>query len=192
MRKPVSVTPREAKRIERRLTHVDALIWRLTSETGLRVSDALNMRVNDVRGLNLEVWESKSKKIRQVTLSEGLFRDLKRHCADRSPDHWLFPSKRSYRKPYNRMTYHRGLKAAQVAASPSARTASAHSARKLYAQKIYKKTKSVKDVQKALQHTRIETTATYLDMDSAALLEKSEKKPIFAVKIKRFFENLRP
>ena len=191
MRKPLSVTPREAKRIQRRLRGVDSLIWRLTSETGLRVSDALNMRVGDVRGLNLSVWESKSKKEREVTLSEGLFRDLKRQCSDRSPDHWLFPSIHTYRKPYNRMTYHRRLKAAQRAASPSARTASAHSARKLYAQKIYKKTKSIKDVQNALQHTRIETTAAYLDMDSAALLEKSGKMPVFAGKIKRFFGNLR-
>lgn len=181
MNKPVSVTPREAKRIERRLDPIARLLWRLTSETGLRVSDALALRVGDV-AREIDAWESKVKKIRRVILSEELYRDLRKQADERSPDHWLFPSIRDYRKPYSRMTYHRRLKAAQRSDRPSA---SAHSARKLFAQQVYRRAKDVAAVQQALQHTRIETTATYLDIDIERLLRGERPRPTLLQRIRK-------
>jgi integrase len=119
------------------------------------------------------IKESKTKKHKIVELSDELYERLK-YLWHPNRDYYAFTSRRSLYEPIHRVTYHRHLK---IAATATQRACSAHSTRKLYAQNIFQRTKNIFDVQKALQHKYITTTAAYLDIDLVALIAgEADKK----------------
>jgi len=159
MKRPGTIVEPQAAAIAISLPPQDALIWRIACETGLRIGDILRLRERDIDN-PMTVHESKSKRARTVTLSDGLYQRLTR-LVQGDDDALIFKGIHDPRKPYNRATHYRRL---QRAAKGICRV-SAHSARKLYAQRIYRATGRIQDVQEALHHRYLTTTATYLDID---------------------------
>jgi integrase len=154
-------------------TKQDKLLFALTRETGLRISDALNLKNIDVEN-PLRVWESKTQKIRKILLSDWLFRELQERVEYNTTSNFVFRSPRNNKKPMHRSTYHRHLK---KAATFTHVDLSAHSNRKLYAKNIFSETKDIFAVQKALGHKYISTTATYLDIDLNRLITAAAEPP---------------
>jgi integrase len=160
------------------LDHQDSTIFWISYETGLRIGDILKLRFADIRDNPLNIYETKSKRVRQIEISE----ELHRHLNQKFKYRFYFPfgnslslcfqSLRKPQKAINRSTYYRRLKKASKALKINF---SAHSGRKLYAQNIFEQTGSVPAVQNALNHKYITTTATYLDIDLVKML--SEYKP---------------
>jgi len=167
MVKPKSIKNEDVERIREQLSHRDGIIFDLSLETGLRISDILNLKVKDISIL-LTVRESKTKKWKTVKLSENLYERLDRlKPSNAKGDYFVFRSKN---KPYahiDRSTYHRHLKKACRALEIDF---SAHSTRKLYAWNVFEISENIFDVQKSLQHEFITTTAKYLDIDIAQLI----------------------
>jgi len=97
-----------------------------------------------------------------VTLSDELHDHLRHAYGWGRGEHCAFCGSVSIDKPLNRSTYHRALQ--EVAKRLGIRV-SAHSARKLYAQRVYQATGDITAVQEALHHRYITTTCTYLDID---------------------------
>jgi site-specific recombinase XerC len=81
------------------------------------------------------------------------------------------------RKPLCRSTYHRRLKRAANVLNIHV---SAHSARKFYAQQLFKATGDIFEVQKDFQHKFIADTCRYLDIDYEKLQDaiRAITKPI--------------
>jgi integrase len=112
-----------------------------------------------VRQNPLNIYESKSRRTRTITINKELHAELlRRYTCD--SDAYAFHSVRDFNKPYDRTTFHRKLKKALTGLNFDA---SAHSSRKLYAQNIFKICNDVETVQQALHHQKITTTLTYLD-----------------------------
>lgn len=171
--KPATITNEQADIIYHRLPKQDKLLFALMRETGLRISDALMLKVKDITN-PLEVFEHKTKKIRQFTLSEWLFEQLQEHAERGSPSNYAFRSPRTPRKPIHRSTYHRRL---QRAIKGLKIACSAHSKRKLYARNIFDETKDIFAVQKALDHKYITTTTAYLDLDLVKVIADAASPP---------------
>jgi len=168
LNKASSITNEQADAILRKLAHEERLIFRIAVETGLRITDILQLKASALSKY-IHVVERKTKKLRTVELSDELLNDLVKHRGlwyDK-PIQWLFKGRRDVLKPYNRMTYHRRLKQAARALQIDF---SAHSMRKLYAQNIFERTGDIFAVQKALNHKYVTVTATYLGIDIQALL----------------------
>lgn len=110
----------------------------------------------------MDIYESKTKKHKIVSISDDLLKRLPRGVALGNYDSYAFPSSRSSKTHINRSTYHRHLKRVCEALRVDF---SAHSTRKLYAQNMFDITEDINDVQRALQHEYINTTAKYLDVD---------------------------
>jgi len=166
MKRPATITEGEAYAIAQQLNPVDSQIWRLLCETGARISDILRLTHAEIRRQPLIIYESKSRRTRTITLSKTLHDELTRwYPADNAE--FAFYSVKNVRLHYNRSTYYRHLQRATIALKIAF---SAHSARKLYARRIYDRTKNIIDVQNALHHRYITTTATYLDIDIATLI----------------------
>lgn len=149
----------------------ERLIFRVAVETGLRISDILQLRAAALSKY-IHVVERKTKKLRTVELSDTLLNDLVKYRGcwyDVEAMQWLFKSRRDVLKPYNRMTYHRKLKQAANALKIDF---SSHSMRKLYAKNIYKRTGDIFAVQEAMRHKYVITTCAYLDIDIVQLIKQ--------------------
>lgn len=166
--RPKTITNEQADAVVRQLDVTERLIFRVAVETGLRISDILQLKAAALSKY-IHVVERKTKKLRTVELSDTLLNDLVKYRGIwyEQSQQWLFKSRRSVLKPYNRMTYHRKLKQASKALKIDF---SAHSMRKLYAMNIFERTKDIFAVQEAMKHKYITTTATYLGIDINALL----------------------
>ena len=173
MKRPATITNSEANAINTHLDLQDSLIFRLSIESGARISDILQLTATAIRQNPIEIYESKSKRARSVTMSDELHGSLLRWFT-RDSDKIAFRSVRNVLKPYNRMTYHRHLKRA---AEYRKINVSAHSARKLYARNVYERIKDIFAVQEALHHKFITTTATYLDIDLVELIKANIPPP---------------
>jgi integrase len=180
MKKPKMITKNEAELIMARLERRDRQIFRLSYETGLRISDVLKLKARHVNKI-MYVREMKTGKERAVEISDELLRELEPGKYDRygaqneivilaCSDKWLFRSPRDAKKHLHRSTYHRHLKKASKGLQIEC---SAHSARKLYAAELFREKKSISAVQKALNHKYINTTAKYLDIDIEAALSQA-------------------
>ena len=110
----------------------------------------------------MTIYEVKSRRERTFKIGKKLFNRLKNYCAGKFNSDFVFHSERKAGKHIHRSTIHRHIKKALRGLNFDC---SAHSTRKLYAQNIFKKSRSVKKVQKSLNHRKIEYTATYLDID---------------------------
>ena len=168
------ITGEQADAIQRLLEPTERLIFRVAVETGMRISDILQLRRENL-GKRLHVVERKTKKFRTVELSDELVEALYKHRGGLygvSRPGWLFCGRRDVLKPYSRMTYHRALKRAANALKIDF---SAHSMRKLYARSIFDRTGNIFAVQEALKHKYVTTTAAYLGIDITALIVQAAK-----------------
>ena len=169
--KPKSIKPEDISKILTQLNVQDILIFRVSVESGLRISDVLNMRAWYLDKI-MYVQEKKTGKHRIITLSDELYALLKpiKHSALKNNDKeaYAFPTKRrELKKSINRSTYHRHLKRACKTLDIDF---SAHSTRKLFAQELLKKTGDIFEVQKALNHKYLVDTCLYLDIDYKAMI----------------------
>jgi integrase len=138
------------------------VLLRFGIETGLRVSDMLRLRVRHFSAC-MRVHESKTKKIKECLLSDGLVGEIQEYIKAHhlGKGDALFYSVEWLRvKPLTRVRVTQVF--AEVAASMGLTSIGAHSMRKNYARRIWSETKSSRAVKLALGHERIETTMHYL------------------------------
>lgn len=176
IKKPRAITNGEAQRLNSRLSGRDRILLQLAVESGLRISDILKIKAGDIKK-PMTIYETKSRRKRTFEISDKLFRDLKFLSGGLPDSSFVFYSARDSTKHIHRSTIHRRIKKALRGLDFDA---SAHSTRKLYAQNVLKETGSVTEVQKAMNHQKLLTTLTYLDVDVTKLIGSgvaSETKP---------------
>jgi integrase len=166
MNKPQSITNETAKKIILQMDIRDKCITQIMIDTGLRITDTLNLRKNDIKcGI---IRQRKTKKLKKITLSDKTRQILDNYIEWYYINDLLFPQQRDKTKAIHRSTFYRALNRVSreigVIVSP-------HSFRKLYAQNIYTTTQDIHATQKALQHKYIATTAAYLDIELEAMLK---------------------
>lgn len=164
--KPKSITNQEADLLKSKLFSRDAVLLQLAVESGLRISDILKLKVADLKK-RMTVYEMKSRRKRTFEISDELLKKLKWLTHNSRDNDFIFYSERKYGVSVHRSTIHRRIKKALRGLDFDA---SAHSTRKLYAQNIFKETGSVSEVQKAMNHKKVLTTLTYLDVDVGKLM----------------------
>lgn len=149
---------KEVERVLDLLTYENRLVMRVLLHTGLRISDALALRPEQLKP-NFWVTEQKTGKRRQVGLPEPLLTDL-RSCAD---SEWVFPGG----KPGKHRTRQAVWKDVKRAAAALRLTANAapHSARKVYAVELLRKYGDIDRVRRALNHGGLEVTLIYAMAD---------------------------
>ena len=149
---------REVERVLDLLTYENRLVMRTLLHTGLRISDVLQLKPEQLKP-NFWVTEQKTGKRKQVGLPEPLLSDL-RASAGRS---WGFagadPAKHRTRQAVGKD----GKRAA--AALRLTANAAPHSARKVYAVKLLEKYGDIERVRRALNHGGIEVTLIYAMAD---------------------------
>lgn len=134
------------------------LCWQVGIETGLRVSDILSMKVQDLKP-QMNIKERKTGKNRTINISPVLLESLKRNAQGSI---YCFPAK-DKSKPLHRDTIGAQINSAKKIVGITDFTISMHSARKMYAiRKFEEAGNDYKVVQKDLGHRHEGTTLVYI------------------------------
>lgn len=165
---PKVLTDAEANRLvetfntRHRVPHRDLCLCRLMLEAGLRVGEAVAVRPEhlDTTACRLTVREGKGAKDRVLWITDDL-RDLISSWTDRKPDSpWLFPTRHA--TPVStRQVRAMVSRRAEKAEIQEADRVSPHTLRHTFATRLYRRTKNLRLVQKALGHASISTTQLY-------------------------------
>lgn len=143
------------------------LLCELMIATGIRVGDAVALRVDELSAAR--IVEQKTGKARDVCIPSQLCEKLLRHA----DGEFVFPSARSRSGHLARGSVARALKR-ERSGKREKRRVSPHACRKIYAVNRYRETGSLEAVQRDLQHANIATTILYCFSDQIAA--EAEKK----------------
>ncbi|MBD3238620.1 MAG: tyrosine-type recombinase/integrase [Candidatus Moranbacteria bacterium] len=136
------------------------LMLTLAYSSGLRVSEVINLRIKDLDLTNalISINCSKNQKSRLTVFGKKLIPVLKKLCAKRLAQDWLFRNNRGFKygarslqKIFSKALKNSGVK----------KIASFHSLRHSFATHLLEKNVNLRVIQALLGHKKIETTQIY-------------------------------
>lgn len=138
------------------------LLWILGTNTGLRVSDILKLKVKDVKGTFISVVEQKTGKKRTIKINKKLKDVIKEYIKDMNDNQVLFTSRVGVNRAISVRRCQQIIKgvAELVGIDENVNT---HSMRKTFAYNLYKVTgNNIGLVMEALNHSKEAITLRYL------------------------------
>lgn len=141
----------------------DRFLFILGINTGLRVSDLLNLKVGDVRKGETIVIEQKTGKRRRINLN-GIAEEMERYVQRKKDDDFLFPSRKRNADGTSRpITTTQAYRALQKAADLLERDdIGTHTMRKTFGYHHYQKNKDVAILMEIFNHASPSITKRYI------------------------------
>jgi integrase len=128
--------------------------------SGLRISDILQLKVKDVKRSYFNIIEIKTKKKKRIDMTSQLQREFKKYIENKEDHEYLFKSREGLNKPITRsMAYKILRRAANYVGLDDIGT---HTMRKTFGYHLYKKTGDVALLQKILNHSDPAFTLRYI------------------------------
>ena len=141
----------------------DYVLFCLGINSGLRISDILNLNVSDVKDRNyLKLCEKKTGKYKIVPLNKKLKNILTSYTENRVLDEPLFLTK--FKNRMDRITAYRIINKACKEINLETKIGT-HTLRKTFGYHFYKKYKDVAMLQKILNHSTPKITMTYIGIN---------------------------
>lgn len=152
----------------------DYILFLFGINTGLRVTDLLNLKINTVKGKKkITVKEGKTKKQRDIYL-DNIYNELNAYINSLSDTEWLFPSRKGGNRPISRIQAYRQLnKASEMVDMPDG--IGTHTMRKTFGYWHYKQFKDVAELQRILNHSHPNITLEYIGITDEQI-EKNLKR----------------
>ncbi len=142
----------------------DFLLFDIGINTGLRISDILNLKVKDVRNKeHLILIEKKTKKYKKILLMTELKKNINKYIKDKSNDTYLFKT-RYTNTPISRIQAYRIINIACKAANIKENVGT-HTLRKTFGYHFYQRTKDIVLLQNILNHSSPQVTLRYIGMN---------------------------
>ncbi|EGP5404011.1 site-specific integrase, partial [Enterococcus faecium] len=137
--------------------------------TGLRISDILNLKVEDVKGkLKADIIEKKTGKKRTLNLMQLTNQIIKYLDEEHDGEsEWLFPSPRNGNKPLSNHQFYKIMQ--KTAEMLDLDYIGTHTLRKTFAYSYYKKTKDLTSLMKILNHSSQSVTLCYIGIEEEEL-----------------------
>lgn len=149
------------------------ILFLLGINTGLRISDILNLRVRDVQGWNIFIRAKKTKKIQEIKMPADLKKALRDYTKGKPSNEYLIKSRNGKNKPITRgMAY---VILNQIADRYGLERIGTHSLRKTYGYHFYKQFKDVASLQQMLNHTDPKETLRYIGITQDNLNDLQRK-----------------
>ena len=157
------------------------LIISLLYSSGLRVSEAINLKISDLELKEKIGWvrAGKGKKDRLFILSETLAGDLENYLQDRNPQEILFPGKngkmtsRNIQKIISKASKRAGI----------SKKVSPHTLRHSYGTHLLEAGVDIRKIQMLLGHSQLSTTQLYTQVSTEEL--KKIRSPFDEVKTEK-------
>ena len=161
----------------------ELLVWVLVY-TGLRIEDALMLRVRDLRGSNgkimetISVNEEKTQKARRIKISKKLRRKLDEYVTEKPGYEFIFLSRKRSKKCYKDhdlegptpVTRQHAWKILSDAGRVFGIRLSPHALRKTFARRLYEiSNNDITVPMRALNHTTPTQTETYIGLTETSI-----------------------
>ncbi|WP_425058411.1 Tyrosine recombinase XerD [Sporomusa carbonis] len=144
----------------------DYVLFTLGINSGLRISDLLQLQITDIfdqKGKvkdRLELKEQKTGKTKEFPIAPPARKALEEYISAKQPDHWLFPSRKSA-GPLDRRQAWRILSEAAAAVGIPGRIGT-HTLRKTFGYWAFKQGVDITRIQKLLNHSSPGITLAYI------------------------------
>ena len=152
------------KKILKRKSMRNFLLFLIGINSGLRISDILKLRVCDVVNKNyIEIKEQKTGKLKKVPITNSFKENLIEFIFDKSPEEYLFTGKCKDR-PISRIQAYRIINGACQKAGITTHIGT-HTMRKTFGYHFYKKNKDVALLQTIFNHSTPAVTLKYIGIN---------------------------
>src|SRR3954452_14855585 len=146
--------------LKRHCSERDYILFLLGINTGLRVSDLLNLKIKDVKKKKkVVVKEGKTEKPRTIHLN-NIYHDVNDYIKILGGSEWLFPSRKGD-KPISRIQAYRQLNNAARLVDITDGIGT-HTMRKTSGYWYYKEPRDIASLQRILNHSHPEITLRYI------------------------------
>ena len=140
------------------------LLFLLGINVGLRISDILKLKVEDMKDKEyVTIKEKKTGKIKRFPITDSYKTVLKEYICDKHPNDWLFPSQRGD-KPITRIQAYRIINNACFKAGIMTNVGT-HTLRKTFGYHFYQETKDVALLQSLFNHSAPSITLNYIGIN---------------------------
>ncbi|WP_346879017.1 site-specific integrase [Clostridium sp. UBA7791] len=141
----------------------DYMLFIIGINTGLRISDILNLKVNDVKDhTHINIVEKKTGKNKRFLINTYLKKDIDRYIEGMCNNDWLFPSRKGD-KAISRVQAYRILN--NVADKLGVEEVGTHTLRKTFGYWHYQQHKDVAVLQDIFNHSAPSVTLRYIGIN---------------------------
>lgn len=145
----------------------DYILFILGINTGLRISDLLNLKVSDVKDkYHIIIKEQKTGKEKKFLLNDQTREEIKRYVEHKDEDDHLFYSKRNRSAAIDRTMAYRILNEAAEATGLETRIGT-HTLRKTFGFHLYQQKKDVALLQYLFNHSSPSVTLRYIGINQS-------------------------
>ena len=174
---PVILNRNEVKQILSQVKVEDyKMIMSLTYQCGLRISEAVGIRISDIDRKTLTIRNAKGNKDQVVPLPDMLYRKLRCYWKTHCNRTLLFPKLRSREHSFDRRTttQHIPIRTVQIAMKKAVQSAnivknaSCHTLRHSYATHLLETGVNILNIQHFLGHSSLRSTMIYLHLTTVS------------------------
>jgi integrase len=135
--------------------------------TGLRISDILNLKIGDLRDHHIRLRETKTHKQKMIRITPSLGRELKRYLEGRENHEYIFQSRNGQNKPIGRSMAYKILR--EAADAYNLVDIGTHTLRKTFGYHFYLQTKDVAMLQELFNHSSPHITLRYIGINQDSM-----------------------
>ncbi|EEL88103.1 site-specific integrase [Bacillus cereus] len=135
--------------------------------TGLRISDILKLKVEDLKGSHISMREMKTGKQKRIQITVALKRELRWFNENREDDEYLLKSRQGKNRPIGRSMAYKILSGA--AAEFGLDEIGTHTLRKTYGYHMYMQTKNIALLMEIFNHSSEKVTLRYIGVNQDAM-----------------------
>lgn len=174
---PVILTRSEVRKILSQVKVEDyQMILRVIYQCGLRVSEAVGIRIADIDSKTLTIRNAKGNKDRVVPLPEHLYHDLRKYWKTHENKTLLFPKRKAKTKAFDRSvtTENIPIRSVQVTMKLAVqeagimKRATSHTLRHSYATHLLEAGVNILNIQQFLGHSTLRSTMIYLHLTTVS------------------------
>lgn len=141
--------------------HRDYLMFLIGFNTGLRISDILNLTYDDLSHKTMYLREKKTKKLREIPINYTIRQEIKQ-LNPRSKKEYIFKSRQGH-SYITRQRAYQIIK--EIEQEFGLKNLGCHTLRKTFGYHFYQEQKDVVTLQEILNHSRPEITLRYIGVN---------------------------
>lgn len=151
----------------------DYIMFLLGISVGLRISDILQLKKEDLLKSHIDIKETKTQKIKRVKIPGYLKKEFVAYAKTLDDGDYVVKSREGENKPICRTTAYRILR--DAAAHVNLKEIGTHTLRKTFGYHFYKQTKNIAMLMELFNHSEESTTLRYIGITQDALDEAMDK-----------------